>query len=251
MSKSPPRFFASGPFREGGIVELGPDERRHARARRLREGDRVRLLDGAGAAAEGRIASFGANRFTVLTERLLETDDEPPASLSLYVTAVKLPRLAWLVEKATELGATRIVLARSGRAQGQRVRMAEEHRTRLSRVAREAAKQCGRSQVPRCEGPAEFESVLEDGSAIRILLDPAGEGFPDSLAPLSSALWVGPEGGFSSEEISRAKAAGWRTARIPAHTLRAETASLAGLTLLRRAFDTALRGAQNTTEEKS
>ena len=246
MAKGPARFFAPGPFSAGETVVLRGEERRHARARRLRRGDRVTLLDGAGGCAEGRIAALGADRLEVVTERLLPAQGEAPAPITLYVSAVKMPRLSWLFEKATELGAARIVVADSSRAQGERLRFASREKERLTRLSREAAKQCGRTAFPRCEESEAFETVLDDSSRIRFLLDPSGEPFPASLRAAPAALWLGPEGGFTDPEIARARAAGWRITRLPASTLRTETAALAALALLRASFDTVGGGAQNT-----
>jgi 16S rRNA (uracil1498-N3)-methyltransferase len=121
----------------------------------------------------------------------------------------------------------------------------------LSKLAREAAKQCGRTAFPQCEGPEDFERALADPSPCRLLLDPSGEEFPVPIAAEPSAIGVGPEGGFSPAELARARAAGWRITRLPASTLRTETAALAALTLLRHSFDTARRGAQNIGVRKS
>ncbi len=250
MPKGLSRFYAPGPFAEGAVVVLTGEEARHARARRLKPGDRVRLLDGEGSGAEGRVESIGRGRIAILAERLLGAEGEPPAPIALYVGAIRVPRLSWLAEKAAEAGASRVVIVESSRAQGERVRLAGRERERLSRIAREAAKQCGRSSSPRIEGPVEFAAALAEDCPLRILCDPAGEDFPAALAPAPAAVWVGPEGGFTPEELARAAAAGWRAARLPAATLRTETAALAGLLLVRRAFDTVVRRAQNTPDRK-
>lgn len=247
MPKGPSRFYAPGPFAEGALVVLAGEEARHARARRLKPGDRVRLLDGAGGGAEGHVAAIARGRIEIVTEKLLDGEGEPPAPIALYASAIRMPRLSWLVEKAVEAGATRVVVADSERAQADRLRLAGRERERLSRLAREAAKQCGRSSSPSIEGPVAFGAALAESSEPRILLDPSGEDFPESLEPAPSALWVGPEGGFTAEELARAREAGWRIARLPAATLRAETAAVAGLILLRRAFDSVRRRAQNTS----
>jgi 16S rRNA (uracil1498-N3)-methyltransferase len=246
VAKGPARFFAPGPFAAGETVVLKGEERRHARARRLRRGDRVTLIDGTGSCAEGRIAALDADCLEVVTERLIPAQGEAPAPITLYVSAVKMPRLSWLFEKATELGAARIVVAGSSRAQAERLRLASREKERLSRLSREAAKQCGRTAFPRCEEPEDFETVLADASRIRLLLDPSGDPFPASLSAAPAALWLGPEGGFTEPEVLRARAAEWRITRLPAATLRTETAALTALALLRASFDTGGGGAQNT-----
>jgi 16S rRNA (uracil1498-N3)-methyltransferase len=211
----------------------------------MRPGAAVRLVDGEGSVGTGTIERFDRSRLEV---RVDEIRADPAAAFSIAVLApvLRASRLSWLVEKATELGASRIVLVESSRAQGDRAEDAQRDSGRLGRIAREAAKQCGRTSFPSIDGPVSFgdASVLPEGR--RLMLDPSGEPFPQSLSGGSLALWVGPEGGFTPAELSAAGRAGWEKVRLAGSMLRAETAVLAALALAARAFDSAAGRADNS-----
>src|SRR4029077_9179014 len=113
--------------------------------------------------------------------------------IRLFVAAVRSERLAWIVEKATELGAAAVTLIVSERTQ--RVRAADSVAARLERIAREAAKQAERADWPRIDGPIALRAALGDASGGNVLiLDPSGEPFPASLPSGPTFLFVGPEG---------------------------------------------------------
>ena len=147
-----PRFYHE-PLRPGELT-LEPAEARHAAgARRLGAGDQVELFDGQGQVAiatllptEARRARSGALRVLVS-----EVSRAPPpsAQLTLIVAACKGPRLTWMVEKCTELGVARILLADFERSV---VRVGEAHLDKLRRTAIEACKQCRRAWLPELAG---------------------------------------------------------------------------------------------------
>jgi 16S rRNA (uracil1498-N3)-methyltransferase len=135
-----------------------------------------------------------------------------------------------------------VTIVASERAQRDRVESAAHSGERLGRIAREAAKQSGQTRLPGLSGPIRFEEAARAASsnAAAILLDPSGSPFPSTLAA-PVALWIGPEGGWSSAELSAADRAGWLRARLPGAVLRAETAAVAALVLALRSIDTADR----------
>jgi len=240
MPKSVPSFFVPGTLSEGAVIELPEDERRHARARRLRAGSSVRLSDAAGRRAAGTVVRVTRATCAVEVGAVARPADRAPGGVSLFVPAIRLPRLSWLVEKATELGAARVTVVASELAQRGRVESAAGSSERLARVAREAAKQSGQAGVPAIAGPVGFAEAAGAAAshAEAIFLDASGPRFPETLAA-PAALWVGPEGGWSREEVAAAQAAGWRRARLPGAVLRAETAAVAALVLALRSIDTA------------
>jgi len=242
MPKTPPAFFVAGTLAEGTVIELPELERRHARARRLGVGSAVRLSDAAGNVAFGRVLSLSRGACSVAIGPLEASRAATAARISLFVPAIRLPRLSWLVEKATELGAARLTIVASERAQGDRVENAAHSGERLARVAREAAKQSGQASLPEIAGPIRFEEAARAASsnAAAILLDASGSPFPAGLAA-PVALWIGPEGGWSPAELSAAEGAGWMRARLPGAVLRAETAAVAALVLALRSIDSADR----------
>lgn len=170
----------------------------------------------------------------VLAERILEAAEAGP-SVSVYVAAVRPERLSWIAEKATELGAARLVIVRSERTQG--FRAADPLRQRLERVARAAAKQCEASRWPEIRGPLVLsEALATEPAPHRFLLDRQGAPFPPAVAASDAALAVGPEGGFTPKEIEAARRLGWSATCVAEGRLRTETAVIAGLILLRAAI---------------
>ena len=228
------RLFVERLPAEGESRRLSAAESAHARARRLSAEDPVVLFDGAGGEAAGRILRVSRAGIEVVAERLLEPRVAGPA-MTLYVAAVRADRLSWIAEKATELGAARLVLVRAERTQA--FRAPEALARRLERVALSAAKQCGAPRGPRIDGPLPFSEALSlEQARHRILLDPGGEAFPSRLSHGGAALAIGPEGGWTSGEVTTARDLGWTIAGLPAGRLRTETAAIAGLVLLRAAL---------------
>ena len=219
----------------GEAARLSPEEAAHARARRLRRGDPVILLDGTGRLAHAVLKRLDGRGGEVAVEGILE-----PAPLgepiALYVAGLRAERLAWIAEKATELGAASVSIVETALTQS--FRASGSVLERLERVAREAAKQCEAARWPRFSGPVSFEEVISDeSSSDRLILDFSGAGFPSKLSGESAALLVGPEGGWTETEVRTAISRGWKSASLPAGKLRAETAAIAALLLARAALE--------------
>ena len=230
LSGRAPRLIVANLPRPGESARLDESEAAHARAFRLQPGDRVVLLDGSGRVAEAVVRVSEPGTLEVAVDTWRESSGDAP-QVTILVCGVRPERLDWIAEKATELGASRIVLVVSERVQSFR---ADASRiARMEKVARAAAKQSESARWPEIAGPVDFTRALSVSAANRLLLDPSGEPFPKSLEPGASALLVGPEGGWSDSERSLSITRGWRTVSLPAGKLRSETAAVAGLTLLR------------------
>lgn len=228
------RLFVERLPRAGESLRLAAGEAAHARARRLSAGDEVLLFDGSGREAAAQVVRVARSGIDLTARRPREAEAASPP-IALYAAAVRVERLAWIVEKATELGVARLILVRSDRTQA--FRAGPTLAGRLERVARAAAKQCGSTRWPQIEGPFPFSEGLASESAThRILLHAEGEDFRRELAPGAAALAVGPEGGWTPREVELARGLGWAPKRLPAGRLRSETAAIAGLILLRAAL---------------
>jgi 16S rRNA (uracil1498-N3)-methyltransferase len=229
------RFVVSPLPSAGETVRLALEEAAHARSRRLRPGDPVVLFDGSGREADAvltRLDRRGAEWGRGRTDPGRSRSGRPVA---LFVAGLRAERLAWLVEKATELSAESVTLVASARTQSFRASTAMLER--LERVAREAAKQCESPRWPRIAGPLPFDSVLsERQDSRRLFLDPEGEAFPSRMSAQAVTVLVGPEGGWTSPERETALARGWSLVALPAGKLRAETAAIAALVLTRAAL---------------
>jgi 16S rRNA (uracil1498-N3)-methyltransferase len=189
------------------------------------------LLDGSGAEGEGVLTRLDGDGAEVEVERIRTTAKSVP-EIAVFVAGVRMERLAWIAEKATELSATRLVILNTERTQA--FRAGASVLLRLERVVREAAKQCGSPRWPTLSGPVSLAEVLRrERASHRFLCDSEGVPFPSRLTKESTALLVGPEGGWTEEERRAAAEARWRTVAITDGRLRTETAAIAALLLAR------------------
>ncbi len=217
----------------GGVgrrERLDDAEQHHLRVRRAHEGERVALRDGAGLVGIGRIAIVGK-----AWEVEIENAERRarPAALTLAVGAGDRERFGWLVEKAVELGATRIVPLVTARASDVATRVRDSHVEKLRRQALEATKQCGAAWAVEVDEPAALGAFLTRNEGersemgLRWLADIAGDAPPATLDGVAVTIVIGPEGGLEDSEHAALRGAGFRPLALAAHTLRFETAALA------------------------
>ncbi|MFM9058669.1 MAG: RsmE family RNA methyltransferase [Planctomycetaceae bacterium] len=223
------RFFLETPPRDGRAVLTGDEARHLARVLRAAVGDEVRVFDGAGGEWVARVGSIGRDEVTLeVGPRLPTAAAAGGVRLTLAVALPKGERQKWLVEKLTELGATRLVPLVTSRGVAEATPAALE---RLRRGVIEACKQCGRTTLMEIGMPltvAEACAPLPAGGRA-ILCDPGAPPLDASALRAAAAVvgLVGPEGGFTSEEIAAALAAGASRAGLGPHVLRVETAAMA------------------------
>ena len=225
---------------------LASDEARHLRdVLRLKEGAEVYVFDGTG--KEFRCGVKQSTRdFAELEihEEVEPARPESPLSLTLAVALLKGEKFDLVVQKATELGVTRIVPVITRFAD---IRLRDEsdaHKRvlRWQRIALEAAKQSGRAALPLVNGPMKFGSLLINTAnqhSLRLLFaERDGEGLVDLKQPSPEAITalVGSEGGWSDEEIEQAREAGWQIVTLGGRTLRAETAAITVAALLQHLY---------------
>lgn len=227
-------LYARGPFQAGGVVILDDEESHHVRVRRLSDGQTVRLVDGRGGIATARLAL----EKNVAAVRVVATTLVPaPAATELLVGAGDRERFLLVVEKATELGATRIVPLMTERSQQVATRFLPAHVEKASRRSREAVKQSGAPWMPLVASPQPIAEALRTAppKAIRLLADTEGEPLP-AIREGDAVQWaIGPEGGFTSGERSALLAAGFRPSVLGRATLRFDTAAIAALALTAQA----------------
>ncbi len=227
-------LHARGPFQAGGVVILDEDEAHHIRVRRVAEGQAVRLVDGRGGIATARV-SF--ERDVAAVRVVATTQVAPPATTDVLSAAGDRERFLLLVEKATELGATRVVPIITERSQQVATRFQATHVEKAARRAREALKQCGGAWMPVVAAPLPLVEALKapPARAVRLLADPDGGALPP-LREGDTVQWaVGPEGGFTDPERALLLAAGFRPVALGRTMLRFETAAIAALALTAQA----------------
>ena len=228
---APKRFFAQNISEE---MTLSEEEGRHAKnVLRLAEGDEVTLFDGSGKEYSAVVTRADRQGITVHVVRENVSDREPKTWVFLLIGALKGDKTELVVQKATELGVSRIGVFSSRYCSAY---MNENKLERLNRVAREAAKQCLRASVPRVEYYETLEEALRAGSecVTRLFacefLDETEKDLIDTGATVCAV--VGSEGGFAEEEYALAQRLGYRGVSLGKRILRAETAAIALLSVV-------------------
>jgi 16S rRNA (uracil1498-N3)-methyltransferase len=256
---APPERFAP----DGASVALAREETLHLlNVLRLKAGDEAFVFDGegreyacviaAGAAAGGRRGAETAR--LEVRGRVEPQRPESPLDLTLAVALLKGEKFDLVVQKATELGAWRIVPVETKRAD---VRLRREGRdpattdrlARWRRLALEAAKQSGRAHLPEVCAPVAFEALLEGASGAAsvdeerrlFFTERGGRGLAETISewrvrPAKVTALVGAEGGWEDEEIARATGAGWHAVTFGGRVLRAETAAIVVTGLLQHLY---------------
>jgi len=244
-----PTFFVERRNIEGDTALLSGTEAGHMlRSLRLSVGDSFYAFDEEGNRYRMRILETTSRS---LRAEVLETaPPEPPpdVEITLLVGLPKADKMDFILEKATELGCSRVVPFRSSRTiprlDG---REARRKILRWERVALAAAKQCGSGRVPEIPGLVSFPEAIAIGarSAGRIVLyEGVGRfGLARALAGMETAdsvsLLIGPEGGFSEEEVREAESAGFVRTGLGQRILRVETAALAAVAMVTYHFEAA------------
>ena len=241
------RFFAERLPAPGGAVRLPPDEGRHLRrVLRLRAGDRVLVFDGRGRQHEATVTDDDPRQPALRLGAAVDAAPEPLVPVTLGMTVLKGRKIDGVVRDATTLGVTAFVPLVADRTQSAGDETAGRRLgDRWRGIAIAAAKQCGRAVVPTVRPPAAFHRFVATGppDAARLLLvepaaagqnpDAAAEGLRNAARPATAVLAIGPEGGWTADEIGTATAAGFRPLTLGRRTLRAETAPVAALAVLR------------------
>jgi 16S rRNA (uracil1498-N3)-methyltransferase len=226
--KSLPRLFVRQPLDESSAVDLDAAQANYlGNVMRLRTGDHLLMFDGRSGEWLGRIAEAGKKRMTIAVERRTREPEVIP-DVWLAFAPVKRTQTDWLVEKATELGATRLLPVITQRTIAERVKL-----ERLEAIAIEAAEQCGRTRLPGIGEPVSLKQLLDRRDAARWLYfadESGGDTAAEAFTPAPALILIGPEGGFTDDERSLIRAAPNATAiSLGPRILRAETAALAAL----------------------
>jgi 16S rRNA (uracil1498-N3)-methyltransferase len=217
------RFFIDADLVSGTAVTLSRDEQHHAHVVRVRDGEEVEVFNGRGISFVAKYSADG-----------LQIDDPAPdrearTALHLAMAIINLDKFDIVLQKATELGVRSIIPLVTERVE---IR-AERYRGKAERwrkIVFEAVKQSGRSVIPTIEEPAPFGDVIRR-AGLKILFDADAE--PSTWQPGEPAtLFIGPEGGWSEDELRLAGESGCAFARLGVRRLRAETAAIVATALV-------------------
>ena len=255
------RCFSETPI-DGPSTTLGGGEAHHLlHVLRAAPGMQITLFDGSGREFDAEVATCGRSSVELLVHAARDVDRELPWPLVLGVALPKGDRQRWIVEKAVELGVTRLVPLATERAERQGAE-------KLSRYVVEASKQCGRNRLMEISEPQDWQEWLhpsfvggvsdaddalrgrvspklaasfgETGPRVsaseappttvrRWVAHPGGRGLlsGDLTAQAPTFVAIGPEGGLADAEVAAAQAAGWELIGLGPRLLRIETAAIA------------------------
>lgn len=237
------RVHVPGPLAAGRRQTIEGDAANHiARVLRLERGDPLTLFDGRGGEHAARIEELRKGAVIVAVGEHSAADQESRLSLTLAQGVSRGERMDWVVQKATELGVTRIVPVLTERTVVKLdAKQAERKLQHWQGIVVAACEQSGRTRIPDVALPIALHDFLRqsgEARAIRILLSPAGtQRVSDLLTPDGGLIvLIGPEGGLAETEQRAARDAGFIAMRLGPRVLRTETAAVAALTLLQHRF---------------
>ena len=238
------RFFVPAEWLQGNRAEIrGPQAQQIARVLRMRPGDGLILLDNSGWEIGVQLTSVERELVTgqVLHRRL--AGGEPRTKISLYQGVLRSKRFEFVLQKGTELGVVEFVPTIADRCVVSDLDAVEKKHRRWEWIVQEAAEQCRRGRKPTLRPAFLFPRACEEamhsgglsiilwegegGVGLGKLLRDASREQEGSWPPFSINLFIGPEGGFTEEEITAAQRYGLVPVTLGARILRAETAGIA------------------------
>ncbi|GAA4432886.1 RsmE family RNA methyltransferase [Bremerella cremea] len=225
------RFFLDQPPVAGEVTFDEAESQHLAKVMRANVGDMVVGFDGVGIEYQIELISVGKKKVIGTVRQQEEVSREAARQLTLAVALPKGDRQRWLIEKCVELGVARLIPLLTQRGVAQPVEKAIE---RLRRAVIEASKQCERNVLMEVAEGQTLEQVLASQPEVALMLHPSGDAIqPATIAAAGQVLGIiGPEGGFSEEEVAQAAAAGCQVVSLGPRILRVETAALAMASLV-------------------
>lgn len=234
------RFFLSDQtLAVGALVDLKPLAQQLVTVLRLRPGTQVGLLDGNGSCFVTELVSVTRQDVQghIVAQEHMTT--EPATPLTLYQCALKTDKFEWVLQKGTELGVSRFVPVISERTIVRPAAALLKRYGRWQAILKEAAEQSGRGRIPQLAEPQSWTAAVQAATGRRYVpwegAQNTSPGLGTLLQPGSNepiSLAIGPEGGLSTAEVAVASEAGWQAVSLGPRILRAETAALAGITII-------------------
>ena len=236
------RFFAPPEQWTGDRVVLDREETHHLRrVLRLAPGARVAVCDGRGRAVAAMVRELGSEEAVLSLEEEVATLAESPLEMTLGLGLAKGEAVDQVVRQATEMGVQRLIPFVSTYSEKVTPERAARRWDRWQRQARESLKSCQRLYLPAVLPVQEFAAVLEGPEEVKFLFYEAdrGGGMASPLSrgrPAGVRVLIGPEGGFTPEEVALAREAGFQVVSLGPRRLRVETAALTAVALLQYAW---------------
>lgn len=231
-----PRIFTDSALSTGQTTDLDDSAAQHVgRVLRMQPGQALTLFNGDGQDYAATVTEAGKKRVAVSVEDARPNLTESSLEIVLGQTLSKGDRMDYAVQKAVEMGVTRIVPLTTERSEVKLKGDREDKRLRHWRqIAISAAEQCGRARVPEIQPVMALEDWFEHAGDcdLRLVLHHRTQHSLDAMSPPRRiALMIGPEGGLNPAEIAAAEAAGFLPVALGPRVLRTETAPVAAMAL--------------------
>lgn len=236
---SAPRFYCPMPLPDAGLFELPAAAAHHAtRVLRMREGDAAQIFDGEGQARHVRVNSIQGKHVQVQILGSVAAPPPSPLRITLAQAMTSSDKMDWIVQKAVELGAAEVQPVQTQRSVAKLTQeRAEKRSEHWHGVVIGACEQCGRNALMQVHMPIELthwlaaqrnlpasKFILHPEHALALHAQPKPQG--------DVTLLIGPEGGFTEDELQMARQAGFTPILLGPRILRTETAALAGISAL-------------------
>ena len=235
------KFFINRDNVSGDRVLITGEDVKHIRSvLRMEPGDILTVCDGDGKDYLARIAKMDSQAVTADIVEVKECGTEPPIEVVLYQGLPKSDKMELIIQKSVELGVKRIVPVITERTVV-KLHSKDDAANKIGRwqkIALEAAKQCNRGMIPNIGFPLDFKTAVDMAGRAQLSIIPYEKEETSSLKNLlkncinTVSVMIGPEGGFSEEEIDFAKRSGVIPVTLGPRILRTETAGLAVLSIL-------------------
>ncbi len=237
----PPRFYLNKTINAGQVIELSDDTEHYAtRVLRLRENDKITLFNGKGGEYSGRIISIKKSNTKISIDQHYDFEYESPLNIELVQAICVNEKMDWIIQKAVELGVTRIQPISTNRSV---VRLSTERAAKRLRhwekTVISACEQCGRNHLPQVLPLISLADWLSNQKTDQVhqhfnfMLSPTADktlsNFPCPTSDTVITLAVGPEGGFTSEEERGFLHASFTPVQLGQRILRTETAAMAAI----------------------
>jgi 16S rRNA (uracil1498-N3)-methyltransferase len=226
-----PRIHVDAPVRLNATIVLDAATTRHLQALRLRRGDQIVLFNGDGHESVAELIEIAKRGAVVQVRGEAAVDRESPLSITLAQGICAAERMDLVIQKATELGVSRIIPVITSRTV---MRLSEERQerreTHWQNVAIAACEQSGRNRIPEVAPSIRFDAFIASlpAAELRLACSPSGNDRLRSIPAASSALvFIGPEGGIAKDERELLADREFRFVRFGPRVLRTETAPLA------------------------
>lgn len=240
------RFYIKPDNVRNDKIYVDGEEARHIlNVMRLKRGDGVIAFDGTGREYFGDIESISTNSLIVKIKKIEEHKTKKRYRMTLAQAIPKKAKMDYIIQKATELGIDSIIPMNTERTV---VKLSKSdisaRQNRWERIAKEAAKQCGRSEITKIEGYLDFEDVLENVKSYDLALMPSimpvnRQSLKKCLSNFkgeSILIFIGPEGGFDPAELDAAFEKGVIFVSLGENVLKSDTAAIAAIAMINYAL---------------